>query len=129
MQVGMTVQYDDSKSLMRDATGHMSPMAYDEAEHGNVLGLSLSGGSLLAEVVAISTASSALPSCADTDEMLRLAAELARDVIGLQRAAFYMRDPNAERLMFRGAWGIDAEGATLCLHDAVHELPVRDGVS
>jgi AraC-like DNA-binding protein len=129
MQVGMTVQYDDSKSLMRDATGHMSPMAYDEAEHGNVLGLSLSGGSLLAEVVAISTASSALPSCSDADEMLRVAAELARDVIGLRRVAFYMRDPSAERLIFRGAWGTDQQGATCGLHDLVHELPIRDGVA
>jgi AraC-like DNA-binding protein len=129
MQVGMTVQYDDSKSLMRDATGSMSPMAYDEPERGNVLALNLAGGALLAEVVAISTASSALPSCADADEMLRVAAGLARDVIGLKRVAFYMRDPSAERLLFRGAWGTDRDGATCSLHDLVQELPLRDGVS
>jgi AraC-like DNA-binding protein len=129
MQVGMTVQYDDSKSLMRDATGSMSPMAYDEPERGNVLALSLAGGALLAEVVAISTASSALPSSADADEMLRVAAGLARDVIGLKRVAFYMRDPSAERLLFRGAWGTDRDGVTCSLHDLVHELPLRDGVA
>jgi AraC-like DNA-binding protein len=133
MQVGMTVHYHDSKSLMRDAPGSMSPMAYDEPERGDVAGdvlaLSLSGGSLLAEVVAISTASTALPSCADADEMLRVAAELARDVIGLQQPAFFMRDPSAERLTFRGTWGIDADGATRSLHEVVHELSVRDGVS
>jgi AraC-like DNA-binding protein len=129
MQVGMTVQYDDSKSLMRDATGSMSPMAYEEPERGNVLALSLAGGALLAEVVAISTASSALPSCADADEMLRVAAGLARDVIGLKQVAFYMRDPSAERLLFRGAWGTDGNGVTCSLHDVVRELPLRDGVS
>jgi AraC-like DNA-binding protein len=129
MQVGMTVQYDDSKSLMRDATASMSPMAYEEPERGNALALSLAGGALLAEVVAISTASSALPSCADADEMLRVAAGLARDVIGLKQVAFYMRDPSAERLLFRGAWGTDGEGVTCSLHDLVHELPLRDGVA
>jgi AraC-like DNA-binding protein len=125
----MTVQYDDSKSLMRDAASHTSPLAYHDAEHGDVLALSAQGGSLLAEVVAISTASSALPSCADADEMLRVAAGLARDVIGLQRVAFYMRDPSAERLMFRGAWGTGADGAMRGEHGSFHELTVRDGLA
>lgn len=134
----MTVQYDDSKSLMSAAASHLevahaaaqaSPLAYDDSEHGNVLTLSLEGGSLLAEVVAISTASSALPSCTDADEMLRVAVGLARDVIGLERVAFYMRDPSAERLLFRGAWGTGLDGVTRSEHASYHELSLRDGLS
>jgi AraC-like DNA-binding protein len=123
----MTVQYDDSKSLMRDAATHSSPLAYDD--DGEVLALSAEGGSLLAEVVAVSTASSALPSCADADEMLRVAAGLARDVIGLERVAFYLRDPSTERLMFRGSWGTGADGATRSEHGSFHELSVRDALA
>jgi AraC-like DNA-binding protein len=136
----MTVQYDDSKRLMRDdgalanslgshSSSHSSPLAYEDAEHGGVLSLSLGGGSLLAEVVAISTASSTLPSCADADEMLRVAAGLARDVIGLERVAFYMRDPSAERLIFRGTWGTGEDGVTRSEHGSFHELTVRDGLA
>jgi AraC-like DNA-binding protein len=129
MQVEMAVQYDDSKSLMRDDPSRTSPLAYDGAEHGDMLALSVEGGSLLAEVVAISTASSALPSCADADEMLRVAAGLARDIIGLERVAFYMRDPSADRLIFRGTWGTDADGVTRSEHGSQHELSVREGLA
>jgi AraC-like DNA-binding protein len=118
----MAVQYDDSKSLMRDDTSHASPLAYDGAEHGDMLALSVEG-------VAISTASSALPSCADADEMLRVAAGLARDVIGLERVAFYMRDPSVDRLIFRGTWGTGADGVTRSEHGSQHELSVRDGLA
>jgi AraC-like DNA-binding protein len=212
MQVGMTVQYDDRKGLMFDATGQMSPMAYRAVQPGKHAGaapelaasltdvaalrtdgprvspeapegadaaaagaatigpvdaaatsaaavtaaagisggaisiaseralsteprdavsvpLSAEGGSLLSEVVAISTASSALPSCADADQMLRVATELARDIIGLSRVAFYIRDPSAERLLFRGSWATQADGSTRSDHDAVRELAVRDGLA
>jgi AraC-like DNA-binding protein len=139
VQVDMTVQYDDSKSLMSVASSHLevahaaaaqaSPLAYDDSEHGNVLTLSVEGGSLLAEVVAISTASSALPSCTDADEMLRVAVGLARDVIGLERVAFYIRDPSAERLLFRGAWGTGVDGLTRSEHASYHELSLRDGLA
>lgn len=135
----MTVQYDDSKSLTSHAASHvaispltagqMSPLAYDDSEQGNVQALSVEGGSLLAEVVAISTASSALPSCTDADEMLRVAVGLARDVIGLERVAFYMRDPSAERLLFRGTWGTGADGATRSEHASCHELSLSDGLA
>jgi AraC-like DNA-binding protein len=120
----MTVQYDD-KGLMRSA----SPPAAGAPEHDDVLALAVAGGSLLAEVVAISTASSALPSCADADEMLRVAVGLARDVIGLEGAAFYMRDPSADRLMFRGTWSISGDGAVRSDHGSAHELNVRDGLA
>src|SRR5689334_16901971 len=163
MQVEMTVQYDDSKTLMSHAASplaavtplvavspraagsplaagsslaaggplaaKMSPAAYEDGEHGNMLALSVQGGSLLAEVVAISTASSALPSCTDADEMLRVAVGLARDVIGLERVAFYMRDPSAERLLFRGAWGMGPDGAARSEHASYHELSLREGLA
>jgi AraC-like DNA-binding protein len=61
--------------------------------------------------------------------MLRVAAGLARDVIGLERVAFYMRDPSAERLIFRGTWGTDADGVTHSEHGSFHELSMRDGLA
>jgi AraC-like DNA-binding protein len=125
----MTVQYDDSKSLMRDDASRTSPLAYDDADNGDMLTLSVEGGSLLAEVVAISTASSALPSCPDADDMLRVATGLARDVIGLERVAFYMRDASTERLIFRGTWGTGEGGVTRSEHGSLHELSVRDGLA
>ena len=99
------------------------------SERAGSVSLSAEGGSLLSEVVAISTASSALPSCADADQMLRVATELARDIIGLSRVAFYIRDPSAERLLFRGSWATQADGTTRSDHDAVRELAVRDGLA
>jgi AraC-like DNA-binding protein len=84
---------------------------------------------LLAEVVAISTASSALPSCADADEMLRVAVCLARDVIGLSRVGFSMRDPSAERLIFRGTWGTASGGEARSEHDTLNELSLEDGLA
>lgn len=130
------MQYDDSKSSAYDATaplGQLAPLAplgptrHGEPDRG-VLGLSVAGGSLFAEVVAISTASSALPSCADADEMLRVATELAKGVIGLDGVAFYIRDPSAERLVFRGSWAAGPDGAVRSEHEAYRELPVRDGL-
>lgn len=137
----MTVQYDDSKSLMFNAAGQVSPMAYrvqaggatppagGELEPGGSVAFPGEGGSLLSEVVAISTASSALPSCADADQMLRVATELARDVIGLSRVAFYIRDPSAERLLFRGSWATGPSGVSHGDHDSVREISVRDGLT
>lgn len=125
----MTVQYDDSKPLTPHPASPANPLAYAGPEHGSVLALSAEGGSLLAEVVAISTASSALPACTDADEMLRVATGLARDVIGLERVAFYMRDPSAERLLFRGTWGMGSDGATRGEHSSYHELSIRDGLA
>ena len=147
----MTVQYDDRKSFSHDTAvlggpsalgrpGSVSPMAYDSRPPAppspgdqrdiptDVVSLAAGGGSLLAEVVAISAASSALPACADADQMLRVATELARDVIGLSRVAFYIRDPSAERLMFRGCWAVGADGVTRSDHDNGYELSVSDGL-
>lgn len=105
------------------------PQANPAERGGASVALSAEGGSLLSEVVAISTASSALPSCADADQMLRVATELARDIIGLSRIAFYIRDPSAERLLFRGSWATQADGSTRSDHDTVRELSVRDGLA
>jgi AraC-like DNA-binding protein len=50
-------------------------------------------------------------------------------VIGLERVAFYMRDPSAERLILRGTWGTGADGATHSEHGSFHELSLRDGLA
>ena len=116
-----------SNAAVSNAAVSNAAAAHD-ADGGSV-SLSAEGGSLLSEVVAISTASSALPSCADADQMLRVATELARDVVGLSRVAFYIRDPSAERLLFRGSWATEADGSTRGDHEAVRELSVRDALA
>jgi AraC-like DNA-binding protein len=114
-----------------DTAGSPSSASAGAASGEDAASVSLSaeGGSLLSEVVAISTASSALPSCADADQMLRVATELARDIIGLSRVALLIRDPSAERLLFRGSWATQADGTTRSDHDTVRELSVRDGLA
>jgi AraC-like DNA-binding protein len=132
---GVTVARDRGMELpigsALPTASRASPAAAGTAPESGADSVSLSaeGGSLLSEVVAISTASSALPSCADADQMLRVATELARDIIGLSRVAFYIRDPSAERLIFRGCWATEADGTTRSDHDTVRELSVRDGLA
>ncbi|MGC4086604.1 MAG: helix-turn-helix domain-containing protein [Polyangiaceae bacterium] len=59
-------------------------------------------------MVAVLTAADELAACADTDQMLRRAVELARQCIGLERVGLYIRDPSAPRLVMRGTWGTGA---------------------
>jgi AraC-like DNA-binding protein len=40
-----------------------------------------------------------------------------------------MRDPSADRLVFRGTWGMGADGAARSEHGSAHELSIRDGLA
>ncbi len=64
--------------------------------------------------------------CRDADELLKLATELARETIGLERVAFYMRDQRAGRYILRGTWGTSMAGQLTDEHALFHELSPAD---
>ena len=109
--------------------GQAWPVFGDPRERWVGRELSLASGRLLAGALSVSTASSELPACADVDEMLKVATQLARSSIGLERVAFYMRDPFADRLILRGSWGTGGDGEMKAEHDQFHELSMRDGLA
>ena len=91
-------------------------------------------GSALTASVAASLAASKLRLCTALDDMLRMAVELARESLGLERVAFYLRDPDlreprAERVVLRGTWGTGARGETTDERHLSHELSVSDGAA
>lgn len=55
-----------------------------------------------------------LSAVVETDELLRRAVELARDAVGVQRAAIFLLDPAAGLMM--GTWGTDLERRTVDEH-------------
>jgi AraC-like DNA-binding protein len=63
-----------------------------------------------------------LTACTDADTMLRLAVELARDRLGLERVGLFLRDPRADRVILRGTWGTGASGETTDEHSLFHEI-------
>jgi AraC-like DNA-binding protein len=67
-----------------------------------------------------------LASYADTDQMLRLAVEMTRERIGLERVGLFLRDPRAERCVLRGTWGTGASLQTTDEHAVHHEYDPRD---
>jgi|GEM_PF-2369220 len=87
------------------------------------------GGSTLALALAALRAADELSGTLDANQLLRLATELARDQLGLERVAFYMRDHRAERLVLRGSWGTGAHGETTDEHAMLHELSLQDATS
>jgi AraC-like DNA-binding protein len=66
------------------------------------------------DVAGLASAFQGLSSCIETDELLRRAVELARDSIGVQRAAIFLIDPEA--CLMRGTWGTDLERRTVDEH-------------
>jgi AraC-like DNA-binding protein len=91
--------------------------------------LSMTESSSLAAALATSLVASELLKCPDIDQVLRSATELARDSIGLERVAFYLREPCAGRLVLRGSWGTGAQGETTDEHGLEHELSLKDGLA
>jgi len=64
-------------------------------------------------VVSVLAAADELATHTEVDSMLRRAVELARECIGLERAALYLLDPSAApRHVLRGTWGTGADGQT-----------------
>jgi len=67
-----------------------------------------------------------LDACVETDAMLRLAVELARERLALERVALYIRAEHTDGLLFRGTWGTGAQGETTDERSLSHELSPVD---
>lgn len=84
------------------------------------------GGSEWQEVMDLLGAVDELVAYRETDSLLKRAVELVRERIGLERAAFYLRDPKTPRLILRGTWGTDAKGQTTDERGLHHECTLDD---
>lgn len=80
---------------------------------------------LLSRALEVCAAAAALGDCSDVDALLRAATELARNVVGLERVAFYMRDADAETVLLRGTWGTGAHGETTSEQGLFHEISLE----
>jgi AraC-like DNA-binding protein len=75
-------------------------------------------------VLSILGALDELTECRDTDSMLRLAVELGRERLGLERVRIYVRERGtADRIIMRGTWGTGLHGQTTNEHHLYHEFP------
>ncbi len=73
--------------------------------------------------VGVLSATDELMSYRDLDRVLRRAVELARDRIGLERAALYLLDDRGEHLC--GTWGTDSKGQTTDERSLVVKVGLR----
>lgn len=78
------------------------------------------------DITTVLAAVDELAAFSDADEMLRRAVELARSAIGLERVAFYIRDPNADTPVLRGTWGTALSGHTTDEHEVSHDSSPHD---
>lgn len=77
------------------------------------------------EVSSLASAFSAaddVAACRDVNGMLRLAIEMARDRLGLERAGLYLRDRGCPRIILRGTFGTGAHGETTDERKLYHEV-------
>jgi AraC-like DNA-binding protein len=78
----------------------------------------------LGNVLSLLGALDELTECRDTDSMLRLAVELGRERLGLERVRIYVRERGtADRIIMRGTWGTGLLGQTTNEHHLYHEFP------
>ena len=68
------------------------------------------------------SAADELTACSEANAMLRLAVELARERLGLERVGLYVRDRGADRVVMRGMWGTGARGETTDERSLFHEV-------
>jgi methylphosphotriester-DNA--protein-cysteine methyltransferase len=88
-----------------------------------------SGGANAAElgkVLSVLSAVDELAACRETNSMLRLATELARERLGLERVGLYMRDRGVDRIIMRGTWGTGCRGETTDERTLFHECAPSD---
>lgn len=79
-----------------------------------------------ADLVSAFSAVDELAACRDATGMLRLATELARERLGLERVGLFMRDRACDRIVMRGTWGTGARGETTDERALFHEVAPRD---
>jgi AraC-like DNA-binding protein len=80
----------------------------------------------LSNLVSAFAAADDVGACREVNGMLRLAIELARDRLGLERAGLYMRDRGCPRIVLRGTFGTGARGETTDERTLYHEMEQRD---
>jgi AraC-like DNA-binding protein len=115
-----------TREVQEDLTGASVGKPLDAWE---ARGLRVTEGSPLAAALATSLAASELASCAGIDQVLESAIAFARHSIGLERVAFYLREPHPRRLVLRGNWGTGSHGEAADEHGLTHELCFRDGLA
>lgn len=84
------------------------------------------GQSPLRHVAAALAAVDELAACRDSSNLLRLAIELSRSRLGLERVGLFMRDRASERIVMRGTWGTGAQGETTDERSLVQEFSSRE---
>jgi AraC-like DNA-binding protein len=67
-----------------------------------------------------------LAACREASSLLRLAIELARTRLGLERVGLFMRDRASDRIVMRGTWGTGARGETTDERALSHEFAPRE---
>jgi AraC-like DNA-binding protein len=85
-----------------------------------------SAASELGKVLAVLSAIDELYACRDTNVMLKLAVELARERLGLERVGLYMRDRGVDRVLMRGTWGTGSRGESTDERAFFHEYSSQD---
>jgi AraC-like DNA-binding protein len=80
----------------------------------------------LSSLVSAFSAADDVATCREVNGMLRLAIELARDRLGLERAGLFMRDRGCPRIVLRGTFGTGARGETTDERSLYHEMEARD---
>jgi AraC-like DNA-binding protein len=80
----------------------------------------------LSNVVSALAAVDELAACREANGMLRLAIELARSRLGLERVGLFMRDRGCDRILMRGTWGTGAHGETTDERSLFHEFAPRE---
>jgi AraC-like DNA-binding protein len=80
----------------------------------------------LSNLVSAFTAADDVAACREVNGMLRLAVELVRDRLGLERAGLFMRDRGCPRIILRGTFGTGARGETTDERTLYHEVEPSD---
>jgi AraC-like DNA-binding protein len=66
-----------------------------------------------ADVASVLAVVADLAAITDTDQLLKRAVDVARDALGVERVALYLRDLGSPRVMLRGSWALDPRGSSV----------------
>ena len=104
-----------------------SAASFVPAEPAPAAGLAgIDGQCQLSDVVAALAAVDELAACREANAMLRLAIELARSRLGLERVGLFIRDRGCDRILMRGTWGTGARGELTDERGLFHEFAPRE---
>jgi hypothetical protein len=78
------------------------------------------------KLMSVLAAANDLAACREASSMLARAVQLARECVGLERVALYIRDCDAQSIFLRGTWGTGARGQTTDERGFFHEISLHD---